>query len=224
VAPGWPVASPVVRAGEVEAVLRRIGRVFIAGLILQPRISGQAVLLPVFGALMIWALLGLDPVAVSAEARRGLRSTAAAAAVVTLLGVAGWLGAEPGSLSLLVLLAFVTGVLLYAAFLQRWCMRYDWLEAAEHLRRSRINLIGVSITTALALAAVVAFADRPAPGAPDPEWWNLVAGRTVGNAWVIGFFLLIFIGWVGACVELERGAKAVRAELASHPDAAAPTA
>jgi hypothetical protein len=212
------------RAGEVEAVLRRIGWVFILGLVLQPRISGQAVLLPVFGALMIWALFGLDPVATSPEARRGLRSTAGAAAVVTLLGVAGWLGAEPGALSLFVLLAFVTGVLLYAAFLQRWCMRYDWLEAAEHLRRSRLNLIGVSVTTALALAAVVVFADRPLPGAPDPDWWNLVAGRTVSNPWVIGFFVLVFIGWIGACIELERGSKAVRAKLAEHPDASAPSA
>jgi len=212
------------RAGEVEAILRRIGWVFILGLVLQPRISGQAVLLPLFGGLMIWALFGLDPIAVSPEARKGLRSTAAAAVVVTLLGVAGWFGAEAGLLSLLVLLAFVTGVLFYAAFLQRWCMRYDWLEAAEHLRRSRINLIGVSITTALALAAVVAFADRPLPGGPDPSWWNLVAGRTVGNPWVIGFFVLIFIGWIGACIELERGSKAVRAKLAEHPDVTAPTA
>ena len=221
---GGPVASPAMRAGEVEAVLRRIGKVFIFGLILQPRISGQAVLLPVFGGLMIWALFGLDPVATSPDGQRRLRSTAGAAAVVTLLGIAGWLGAEPGLLSMLVLLAFVTGVLLYAAFLQHWSMRYEWLAAAEHLRRARINLIGVSITTALALAAVVAFADRPLPGGPDPDWWNLVAGRTVTNPWVIGFFLLVFIGWVGACIELERGSKAVRSELNEHPDAAAPQA
>ncbi|MCU1371869.1 MAG: hypothetical protein JWO77_3063 [Ilumatobacteraceae bacterium] len=212
------------RAEEVEAALRRIGKVFIFGLILQPRISGQAVLLPLFGGLMIWALLGLDPVATSTEGRRGLRSTTAAAAVVTLLGIAGWLGAEPGGLSVFVLLASVTGVLLYAAFLQHWCMRYDWLEAAEHLRRSRVNLVGVSITTVLALGAVVAFADRPGLGRPEPDWWNLVVGRTVGDPWVIGFFVLVFIGWIGACIELERGAKAVRAKVAEHPDRPAPTA
>jgi hypothetical protein len=213
-----------VRAGEVEAVLRRIGRVFIAGLVLQPRISGQAILLPVFGALMIWALLGLRPLAVTPEGRRGLWSAVGGAAAVTLLGVAGWLGVEPGGLSVVVLIAFVVGILLYVAFALGWCQRAGWTIAAGHYRRSTVNLIGVSVTSALALAAAAAFGDRPAPGAPDPEWWNLVAGRTVGNAWVIGFFLLIFIGWVGACVELERGSKAVRAALGSDPDAPAPTA
>lgn len=211
------------RAGEVEAVLKRIGRVFIAGLILQPRISGQAVLLPVFGALMIWALLGLAPIATSPEGRRALRLTVGGAAAVTVLGVAGWLGTEPGALSLLVLIAFVLGVLLYARFARGWSERAGWSGAADHYRRSCVNLIGVAVTTALALAAAAAFGDRPASGA-DLEWWNLVAGRTVGNAWVIGFFLLVFIGWVGACVELERGSKAVRSALASDPAAPAPTA
>ncbi|HWJ97771.1 MAG TPA: hypothetical protein VNQ33_06390, partial [Acidimicrobiales bacterium] len=88
------------RAGEVEAVLKRIGRVFILGLVLQPRISGQAVLLPVFGALMVWALFGLDRIAESPEGHRGLRATAGAAVAVTLLGFGGWIGVEPGGLSL----------------------------------------------------------------------------------------------------------------------------
>lgn len=211
------------RAGEVEAVLKRIGRVFIAGLILQPRISGQAVLLPLFGALMVWALFGLDRIAESPEGRRGLRSTTAMAAVVTILGIAGWVGVEPGGLSLVVLIAFVGGLLQYARFVQGWCVRMVLGPAAEHFRRSRLNLTGIIVTTALALGAVVLFAERPAAGA-DPEWWNLVLGRTVGNAWVIGFFVLIFIAWVGACVELERGAKALRAHLAEHPEADAPTA
>lgn len=212
------------RAGEVEAVLRRIGRVFIAGLVLQPRISGQAVLLPVFGALMVWALLGLRPVAVSPEGRRRLWCAVGGAGAVTVLGIAGWLGAEPGGLSVVVLIAFVVGILLYVAFLLGWCRSAGWADAAHHYRRSTVNLIGVAVTSALALGAAAAFGDRPAPGAPDPEWWNLVAGRTVGNAWVIGFFLLIFIGWVGACVELERGSKALRSALTSDPDAVAPTA
>jgi len=212
------------RAGEVEAVLKRIGRVFILGLVLQPRISGQAVLLPVFGALMVWALFGLDRIAESPEGHRGLRATAGAAVAVTLLGFGGWIGVEPGGLSLVVLFAFVVGVLLYAAFVQRWCLRAGWPGPADHFRRSRLNLVGVAVTTALALGAAVALADRPLPGAPDPDWWNLVAGHVVGNGWVIAFFLLIFVGWVGACVELERGAKALRALLAEHPDADAPTA
>ncbi|HWJ63266.1 MAG TPA: hypothetical protein VNS19_14950 [Acidimicrobiales bacterium] len=211
------------RAGEVEAVLKRIGRVFILGLVLQPRISGQAVLLPLFGALMVWALFGLDQVAATPEGRRGLRNASAAAVVVTLLGIAGWLGVEPGGLSLVVLFTFVAGVLFYAAFVQRWCVGAGWGEPAEHLRRARINLVGVAATTAVAVGAVVALADRPLAGT-DPDWWNLVVGREVGNGWVIGFFLLVFIGWVGACVELERGAKALRGILAEHPDAEVPTA
>jgi hypothetical protein len=211
------------RAGELEAVLKRIGRVFIAGLILQPRISGIAVLLPVFGALMVWALYGLDPIATSPEGRKGLRSATGMAVVVTILGIAGWAKVEPGGLSLVVLIAFVAGLLQYARFVQRWCVRMVLGSAAEHFRRSRLNLTGIIVTTALAMGAVALFASRPAAGS-DPEWWNLVLGRTVGNAWVIGFFVLIFIGWVGACIELERGAKALRTHLAEHPDAEAPTA
>lgn len=220
---GWPVASPAMRAGEVEGVLRRIGRVFILGLILQPRISGHAILLPVFGGLMVWALFGLDPVAVTPEGRRGLRGTAAAAVVVTLLGLAGWTGIEAGGLSVVVLFTFIVGVLLYAAFVRGWCERVGWTAAATHFRRARVNLWGVAITTALALGAAAALGDRPQPGA-DLEWWNLVAGRTVGNAWVIGFFVLIFIGWIGASIELEKGAKALRGALSHDPDAPAPTA
>lgn len=212
------------RAGEVEAVLKRIGRVFILGLVLQPRISGQAVLLPLFGALMVWALFGLDRVAETADGRRGLRSTAGAAVVVTLLGIGGWVGIEPGGLSLVILFAFVAGVLLYAQFAQRWTLRAGWPEPAEHFRRSRINLVGVAVTTVLALAAAYTLGNKPLPGSPDPDWWNLVAGRVVGNGWVIAFFVLIFIGWVGACVELEKGAKGLRNHLAEHPDAEAPTA
>lgn len=219
-----PVASPPMQAGEVERVLRRIGLVFILGLVLQPRISGQAVLLPIFGAVMVWALYGLDPVAESPRGRGGLRQTAGAAAVVTVLGIGGWLGVEPGGLSLLILIAFVAGVLLYARFAQEWCVRARLPEPAEHFRRSRFNLIGIAVTALVALGAVVVFADQPLPDSPDPDWWNLVAGRVVGNGWVIGFFVLVFIGWIGACVELERGAKGLRSALAEHPDAPAPTA
>lgn len=211
------------RAGEVERNLRRIGWVFILGLVLQPRISGQAVLLPIFAAAMVWALWGLEPVARSPEGRKALARTAGTAVIVTLLGLAGWFQVEPGGLSVAVLFAFIIGVLQYASFVRGWCERAGWDVPADHFRRSRVNLWGVAITTALALAAVLAFADRPAAG-PDPDWWNLVAGRTVANAWVLGFFLLIAIGWIGACVELERGSKALRAALAVDPDAAAPTA
>lgn len=211
------------RAGEVEAVLKRIGLVFILGLVLQPRISGRAILLPVFAAVMVWALFGLDGVTTSPEGRRRLRSTTGAVVVVGLLGVAGWLGVEPGGLSLVTLVAFVAGVVLYAGFARGWSERAGWAEPAEHFGRSRINLIGIAVTTVLALVAVLAFADRP-PAGPDPDWWNLVAGREVGNAWVIAFFLLIFIGWVGACVELERGAKGLRRHLAEDPEADAPAA
>ncbi len=212
------------RAGEVERVLRRIGLVFVVGLILQPRISGQAVLLPVFGALMVWALFGLDPVAVSPTGRQALRRTAGAAVVVTLLGVGGWLGVEPGGLSLVILVAFVAGVFFYARFAQGGCEGAGWTDAAHHFRRSRTNLVGVAVTTVLALAAAAVLGDRPPPGSPDPDWWNLVAGRVVGNGWVIAFFVLIFIGWIGACVGLERGAKGLRSALAEHPEAEAPTA
>lgn len=211
------------RAGEVEAVLKRIGRVFILGLVLQPRISGQAVLLPVFAAAMVWALWGLAPVATSPEGRRGLSRTAGMAVVVTLLGLAGWFRVEPGGLSVVVLFAFIVGVLHYAAFMRGWCRRAGWSDAAEHFHRSRINLYGVAVTTALALVAVLVFADEPGPG-PEPEWWNFVLGRSVGNAWVIGFFVLIFIGWIGASIELERGSKAARAALGAEPDVPAPKA
>lgn len=219
-----PVASPPMRAGEVERVLRRIGLVFILGLVLQPRVSGQAILLPVFGAGMVWALSRLAPVATSPAGKHRLREVVGAAAVVTVLGIGGWIGVEPGGLSLVILIAFVIGVLLYARFAQEWCLRTGWPEPAEHYRRSRINLVGVAATTVVALGAVVAFADRRPAGSPDPDWWNLVAGRTVGNPWVIAFFVLIFIGWIGACVELERGAKGLRGALAEDPDAEAPTA
>ena len=212
------------RAGDVERILRRIGRVFIAGLVLQPRITGQAVLLPVFGALMIWALLGLRPAIVTPEGLRGFRSTLAVAAVLTGLGALGWVGVEPGGLSVVVLFAFIVGVLAYVAFVRGWCERAGWTEAADHLRRARVNIVGVAATTALALALVIAMADMPDPGRPDPAWWNLIAGRTVGNAWVIGFFVLIFIGWIGASIELERGSKALRSALASDPDVPAPPA
>ncbi len=211
------------RAGEVERVLRRIGRVFIAGLILQPRISGQAVLLPVFAALMVWALVGLARVAVSPGGRRAFQRTVGTAVVVTLLGLAGWFGVEAGALSVVVLFAFIVGVLSYAAFARGWCERAGWDDAADRFGRARVNLWGIAITTALALVAVVAFGDQPGLG-PEPDWWNLVAGRTVGNAWVITFFVLVFIGWIGASIELERGAKAVRAALLADPDVDAPTA
>jgi hypothetical protein len=213
------------RADELERVLRRIGRVFIAGLLLQPRISGQAILLPVFAGAMVWALWGLRPAVTSPEGQRGWQRTVGAAFVVTGLGALGWLpDMEPAGLSLAVLFAFIAGVLLYAAFVRGWAERAGWTDAADHLRRARVNLYGVAVTTALAVVAVVAFADRPVAGAPDPEWWNLVAGRVVGNAWVIGFFVLIFIGWIGASIELERGSKAVRAALDAEPGAPAPTA
>ena len=86
-----------------------------------------------------------------------------------------------------------------------------------------MNLWGVAVTTAVALAAVVILGDRPGPG-PEPSWWNLVAGHEVGNGWVIAFFVLIFIGWIGASIELERGSKAIRSALLADPDAAAPPA
>jgi hypothetical protein len=211
------------RAGEVDRALRRIGRVFILGLVLQPRISGQAILLPIFAAAMVWVLWGLEPIATSSEGRTRLARTAGTAVIVTLLGLAGWARVEPGGLSVVVLFAFIVGVLHYAAFARRWSESAGWAEAADHFRRSRVNLWGVAITTALALAAVLAFAERPGPG-PEPDWWNLVAGREVGNAWVIGFFLLIAIGWIGACIELEKGSKALRSALAAEPEAPAPTA
>ena len=81
----------------------------------------------------------------------------------------------------------------------------------------------MAVTTALALGAVLVFGDRPKLG-PDPSWWNLVAGRTVGNGWVIAFFVLIFIGWVAASIDLERGSNAMRAALLADSDAAAPPA
>ena len=196
---------------------------FIVGLVLQPRISGQAILLPVFAAAMVWALWGLELVAVSPEGRRRLARTAGTAVIVTLLGLAGWFRVEPGGLSLVVLVAFIAGMVQYAAFARGWSERAGWTTAAEHYRRSRVNLWGIGVTTVVALAAVVVFAERPGPG-PEPDWWNLVVGRTVGNGWVIAFFLLIAIGWIGACVELEKGAKALRAALAAEPDAPAPTA
>ena len=211
------------RAGEVERVLRRIGWVFILGLLLQPRISGQAVLLPLFAAVMVWALWGLEPVAVSPEGHRRLARTAGTAVVVTLLGLAGWFRVEAGGLSLVVLVAFIAGLLQYVAFARGWAERAGWADAANHYRRSRVNLWGIGVTTVVSLVAVVVFADRPGPG-PEPDWWNLVAGRVVGNGWVIAFFLLIAIGWIGACVELEKGAKALRAALGADPDAPAPTA
>lgn len=213
------------RAGDVEGALRRIGLVFILGLLLQPRLSGRAILLPVAAGAMAWALQRLSPVVTSATGRRDLRATLVAVAVVGVLGLIGWApGVEPGGLSLVVLVAFVVGVLAYIRFLAGWSERVGWDDAAHHLRRARVNLIGIAVTTVVALVAVAALADRPAAGAPDPQWWNLVAGRTVGNGWVIAFSLAIFIGWVGASVELERGAKAVRAALAESPDADAPTA
>ncbi|WP_421118041.1 hypothetical protein ACE2AJ_11605 [Aquihabitans daechungensis] len=196
---------------------------FILGLLLQPRLSGQAVLLPVFAAAMVWALWGLEPVSTSPEGRKGLARAAGTAVVVTLLGLAGWFGVEAGGLSVVILFVFIVGVLHYAAFVRGWCERVGWDQAADHFRRARVNLWGVAITTALALGAVVLFGDRPKPG-PDPSWWNLVAGRTVGNAWVIAFFVLVFIGWIGASIELERGSKAIRTALASDPDAVAPAA
>jgi hypothetical protein len=209
------------RAGEADRALRRIGRVFILGLVLQPRISGQAVLLPIFAAAMVWALWGLEPVATTPAGRKRLARTAGTAVIVTLLGLAGWVGAEAGGLSLVVLIAFVVGVSHYASFARGWAEQAGWSAAADHFRRSRVNLWGVAITTAFALAAVLAFAQRSGPG-PEPEWWNLVVGREVGNAWVIGFFVLIAVGWIGACIELEKGAKALRAALAADPDEAAP--
>ena len=45
------------RAADVDRTVRRIGWVFILGLALQPRISGRAILLPVFAAAMVWALV-----------------------------------------------------------------------------------------------------------------------------------------------------------------------
>ena len=44
--------------------------------------------------------------------------------------------------------------------------------------------------------------------------------RPVAIPWAV----LIFIGWIGASIELERGSKAVRTALAADPDAEAPTA
>ena len=212
-------------AAEVERVLRRIGLVFILGLVLQPRISGRAILLPVAAAVMAWALGQLAPVVASATGRRDLRATLLATAVVGALGLVGWFPAvEPGGLSLVILVAFVVGVLAYLRFLGGWSERVGWDDAAHHLRRARVNLIGIAVTTVVALVAVVALADRPVAGRPDPDWWNLVAGRVVGNGWVIAFSLAIFIGWVGACVELERGAKAARAALVDLGEADAPAA
>jgi hypothetical protein len=43
-------------------------------------------------------------------------------------------------------------------------------------------------------------------------------------AWVIAFFVFIFIGWIGTSIELERGSKAIRSALLADPDAAAPPA
>ena len=202
------------RAGDVERILRRVGRVFVLGLVLQPRISGQAVLLPVFAALMVWALWALEPAATSLAGRRGLARTAGIAVIVTLLGLAGWFRVEPGGLSVVILFVFIVGVLQYAAFVRGWCERAGWTGAADHFRRARVNLWGVDITTALAFASVVVLGDDPGPG-PEPAWWNLVTGHTVGNGWVIAFFVLVFIGWIGASIELERGSKAMRTASAT---------
>lgn len=209
----------------MEQVLRRIGLVFILGLVLQPRISGQAILLPVAAAAMGWALMGLRPIVVSPEGRRAWATVMGLAGFVAVLGLIGWHpDTEPGGLSVVVLFVFIAGVLAYVRFTSGWCERAGWIEARDHLRRSRINLVGAAITTALALAAIVAFGDRPDPAQPDPEWWNLVAGRVVSNGWVIAFSVAIFIGWVGASIELERGAKLMRAALAGDRDAESPTA
>ncbi|WP_426570715.1 hypothetical protein [Aquihabitans sp. McL0605] len=213
------------RAGDVERILRRIGWVFILGLVLQPRISGRAVLLPVAAAAMVWALAGLRPIATSPDGRRGLQVTMGVAALVTVLGVIGWVpSVEAAGLSLVVLLGFVAGLLAYIAFTSGWCDRAGWTEARDHLRKARPNLYAICVLTVAALGAALVLGRAPAAGASDPDWWSLVAGRVVGTGWVVGYLLLVFVFWVGACVDLERGAKALRAVLADDPEAPAPAA
>ena len=61
------------------------------------------------------------------------------------------------------------------------------------------------------LAAFVVFPDNVGPWVVGWLRWGYLA-------------VAIFIGWVGASIELERGAKLMRTALSTDPDADSPTA
>ena len=212
-------------AKDLEQLMRRIGLVFILGLVLQLRINGRAVLLPFFAGAMVWLLAKLAPIARSPEAQRALRGAIVCAALVTAAAVIGLLpGMEPGAVSVVVVVLFLTGVAAYAWLLTLWSRAAEWADAERYLHRAWTWLLVDVGATVIAVAALLALGTPGHDGIDGADETNIVLGQHVRGPAAFAVIVVISAIWIFGAVALQMASKRIRTELREQPDSLVPKA
>ena len=212
-------------AKDLEQQLRRIGLLFIVGLVFQLRVNGRSLLLPVVAGLMAWLLRDLLPLAQSSKAKQALQSTIVTACVVAAVGIIGFIPAvEPGGTAVVVAVLFLSGLWTYTGFWLIWGRAVGWTDAQKYLQRARVWILVDLVLVVLAVAALLALGERGTKGIDGADANNLIFGRHVQGTAPLFVFLAISMAWIVVAIAMQLASKQIRTALRAQPESVVPTA
>lgn len=212
-------------SAALDTALRRIGIVFIVCLLLQVRVDGRLVLLPLEAAAMAWALWGLRPLLGSAEAERAWRGSFGSAVVAGVLGLVGLIPpVERGTIDPLVSILLLFGVISHCSLLSHWARRVGWADAVLRYERARWWCVANLVVVGVGVAALLVSGRRSLGGEEGSVAPGVVAGRVFEGPAVLVAIVVIAVLWIGALVWLQMANRHVRAGLREQPGTVVPQA
>ena len=197
--------------GQIEQTMRRVGLVYIVGLLLQIRFDGRQVLFPFLAAAVAWLLRDLHPVVVTADERRSWAYLIGCAYVTAVLAFVALLPiVDPSGPTVVMAILLVVGTVAYVDLLRSWGLREGWADVVAHGRRARGFLFASLAVVVLLICAAYAFTDR-LPDGGDQN--TTLLGRHLTTAAILMTFLVVLAMWIPAMVALQQTSRGVRAHL-----------
>jgi hypothetical protein len=215
-----------VPAADLARHLRRLGFAFIAGLVLQVRVDGRLVALPLAALVVAWALWKLQAIVASPESDRAWRGAFGSAVAAVVVGIAGLVPAvEPGLISVLAGVLLLGGTISHCSLMSLWAHRAGWPDAQHHYERARLWCTANLALSAVGTAALLVLGSRPTSdgdvGTVPP---GVVLGRLFEGATVIVVLVAVTVLWVASMVALQMANRRVRTGLGVQPEAVVPLA
>lgn len=219
------LGSPAVTARQLEATMRRLGLVLILALLLQVRVDGRQLLLPLFAAAGAWWLRGLRPLVESAEAVRAWRAVVAAAVAVAVVSVVAWLPSqEPGRATAAAALLTLLGLTPYGILFERWTAAQGWAAEADLFRRAWRGLVADAVVLVVGLGLLVALGEPASSTHAGPFLPDVVLGRRFEGPAVVAGLVVFSLMWAGAALTLQVASRTTRERLRALADDVVPPA
>lgn len=204
--------------GKLELGMRLLGRAYILGLLLQVRIDGRSILIPLFA---VWCCVLLSRLRPHHELSdtAGVRLASGSAAVVAAGGFLSWVPAvEPGAMGVLLVAGIAVGSAGYASAIEKLCLGRGWTEPAAAARSAVRWLVANTVAIAVAIGALLAFVST-GPADPDSSFTpSVMFGRPIDGVGATAGFLAIVVLWIVATIRLRKASQAIRQRLSAQTD------